>query len=452
MALLLPFGCAKKRPSPDQNDKKGEQDSSSSSEDEGNQGKTSKTDTAPNNSSFSDPDPNPTTGEPAKPDLTISGRVFGPNGLLPIDKALVYTTSGKLSTIEEIAYCESCVELPSGTLWTMTKADGSFSLPARSGSAQKFVVRKGQFRRSSQVDLIAGALEAPKAWTTLPKQWEPEKGQWIPKIAIFEGENDRIQDLLAKFGLGDVDKTGQWVKGSGAIHVIDTGDKAMALLSDVEAMKKYHIIFIPCGAELLKVESKPEQPDLENALDPKIIKNIQEYVKAGGKWFVTDRGSKFLSDPFPQYQSMHLANESPKLPIYATTGIIKDPDLIAWLKAIPEEVMAPAAGKKDFAKLPEVHFEDNWSAVKSVKEILQKDKEGKAINIGHKVWVEQKNPDLYAPNLMTISAPYVCGRILFSTYHTSEGAHLGQTPQEFLLLHLILNIGVCQEKILPPPL
>lgn len=446
-ALFLPLGCSKNEPSQDPGDKKGIKDSSTESsggtDEDGNTKSQSEDQTLP--------DSNATSTKPAKSDLTISGRVLGPNGVLPIDKALVYATSDSLSKIEEIAYCESCVELPSGTPWTMTKADGSFSLPTFSGKNQKFVVRKGQFRRASTVDLEPGAIEAPSTWTTLPNQWDPSKGQWIPKIAIFAGENDQIQDLLAKFGLAKLNKSGQWVKGSGSIDVIDTGNKAFSLLSDLEKMKKYHIIFVPCGAELLKVESQ-SNADLEEALNPALVKNIQEYVKAGGKWFITDRASKFLTDPFPQYQTMHQHQGSPKLPIYATTGIVKDPDLVAWLKAIPEKALLPAASKKDFANLPAIHFEDNWTAVKSVKEILGKDEAGNTSNIGHKVWVEEKEPDLYPPNLMTISAPYACGRILFSTYHTSEGAHLGQTPQEFLLLHLILNIGVCQEKILPPPL
>lgn len=363
----------------------------------------------------------------------------------------MYTTRADLSKIEEGAYCETCVELAAGTAWTMTKADGTFTLPAHSGSGKKFVIRKGQFRRSSIVDLKAGTVEAPKAWTTLPNQWKPQEGQWIPKITMFAGENDRIQDLLGKFGLGKVSNTGEWIKDSGPITIINDGDSALALLSDLEAMKKYHIIFVPCGAELLRVESK-SSAYLEEILSPEVTKNIQEYVKAGGKWFVTDRATKFLTDPLTQYQTMHMANGSPNLPIYHTSGTIKDPDLTAWLKAIPEESLVPAESKKDFENLPVIRFEDNWTAVKTVKEILHKDDKGKMVNIGHKVWVEEKDPPLYSPNLMTISSPYACGRILFSTYHTSEGAHRGQTPQEFLLLHLILNIGVCQEKILPPPI
>jgi hypothetical protein len=40
--------------------------------------------------------------------------------------------------------------------------------------------------------------------------------------------------------------------------------------------------------------------------------------------------------------------------------------------------------------------------------------------------------------------------MMFSTYHTGEGAHPGLMPQELILLYIILEIGVCHDA--PPPL
>ena len=42
--------------------------------------------------------------------------------------------------------------------------------------------------------------------------------------------------------------------------------------------------------------------------------------------------------------------------------------------------------------------------------------------------------------------PAGCGRVLYSTYHTTEGAHLGLFPQERILLYLIMEIGVCSDN------
>ncbi|MCA9682099.1 MAG: hypothetical protein KC457_07870, partial [Myxococcales bacterium] len=57
------------------------------------------------------------------------------------------------------------------------------------------------------------------------------------------------------------------------------------------------------------------------------------------------------------------------------------------------------------------------------------------------------------PNPLTISAEYGCGKLMFTTYHMAEGSdtYIGLTPQELVLLYLILEIGVCQVPYEPPP-
>ena len=40
--------------------------------------------------------------------------------------------------------------------------------------------------------------------------------------------------------------------------------------------------------------------------------------------------------------------------------------------------------------------------------------------------------------------PGGCGRVLYSTYHTTDSTHNGLAPQERVLLYLIMEIGVCQ--------
>jgi hypothetical protein len=50
---------------------------------------------------------------------------------------------------------------------------------------------------------------------------------------------------------------------------------------------------------------------------------------------------------------------------------------------------------------------------------------------------------------LTITFPYGAGKVLFSTYHTEGGGgHPGLLPQEYVLLYLIMEIGVCQPPII----
>jgi len=47
---------------------------------------------------------------------------------------------------------------------------------------------------------------------------------------------------------------------------------------------------------------------------------------------------------------------------------------------------------------------------------------------------------------MTVTyEPVGCGRVLFSTYHTTDSVHVGLVPQERVLLYLIMEIGVCRD-------
>ncbi len=43
--------------------------------------------------------------------------------------------------------------------------------------------------------------------------------------------------------------------------------------------------------------------------------------------------------------------------------------------------------------------------------------------------------------------PAGCGRVLYSTYHTTHSTHVGLAPQERILVYLIMEIGVCKDDI-----
>ena len=52
-----------------------------------------------------------------------------------------------------------------------------------------------------------------------------------------------------------------------------------------------------------------------------------------------------------------------------------------------------------------------------------------------------------------VRGEYGCGKIMFTAYHTAEGGkYIGLTPQELVLMYLILDIGVCQEPYDVPPI
>ena len=104
---------------------------------------------------------------------------------------------------EDGVYCDECVDLPCHH-YTFTNPDGSFDLDANIGDGQRFVIQKGQFMRIVDIDIAASDTSVGAAMTTFPDRWNPDAGEYIPKIAVTVAPYDRVHDVLGKMGLGDV--------------------------------------------------------------------------------------------------------------------------------------------------------------------------------------------------------------------------------------------------------
>lgn len=423
--------------------------------------------------------PEPTTGGGCQPggEATVTGRVTAPNGVLPISGALVYLTHDT-PTIPQIVYCSECVDLPCGTPYTFTGPDGSFSLQAPADD-YNVVVQKGQFMRVTPRVVAAGDNPLEAEVTRLPDHTEPAAGLYIPRIAVALGDHDHLEDALAKLGLGETavaDYKELLVQGSERFDVWDNSPDRdfpgsmgsfTQLVSNYPLMEKYHIIFVPCTMQAGEY--------LQALDDPNVLANIQTWVDKGGKWYVADWSSEAISRPFPQYQELWKRKDSMTIPQwkdqdtadlgrYDPLGTVLDPDLEAWLAALPQELkdINPLNDPKldpypKIDDLPHVQTMYVYSGVKDVPEVLVSDKMGGMVDVGHKVWIEGPGaaswgvppPESQWP--LTITGEYGCGRIMFTAYHTVEsGGYVGLSPQELILMYLILEIGVCQVPYDPP--
>ena len=395
-------------------------------------------------------------------DAVLKGTVYAPNLEVPISGALVYTTrADDIETVIDGAFCDECIELICNEPYTFTKADGSFELPTHSGPGHKLVVQKGQFQHITELDVPVGESTVEAEVSSLPGEWNPEAGHYIPRIAIAYSDNDyydTIHTVLSKIGLGEVDSNGAFVSGSekfdlygkentGVDPVANMGD----LLDDLDKMMQYHIIFIPCMS----------QEDINGAGNPLEMfnearaENIRKWVEAGGKWYVTDWSNEYLSGPFPNYQTFYLEDGDPDLLTdYNSKGKVLDPDLLAWLEALPTPLKDIGQSLPTLLNLPEVTLTDNWSGIQETPEIFVENALGEQVNVGHYTWVEGPGKGVVPSdqnNPMTISGQYGCGKNLFSTYHTDHSIHTGLSPQELILFYIILEIGVCADSPPPPP-
>lgn len=377
-------------------------------------------------------------------DATLTGTVYAPNLQLPISGALVYVTSGPVEPPTDGVYCAECVALDCTTPSTFTKPDGSFMLPVVSGPNQKLVVQKGQFLRVVDLSIAPGATALPADQINLPGQWNPAAGMWIPRIAVYDTDPDKVKNVLAKFGLGQVDGSGDLVGGTENFTLVS--DASPTFLENLAEMNKYHIIFVPC-ATTKYWPGAPTVPDSRRD-------NVRAYVAAGGKWYATDHSNEYIEQPFPDYQEFHEPGMPDIQPAYDSNGTVVDPDLLAWLQALPPGLKDIGGGNPTLNDLPGITTQLNYSGIDVISPIIVQDMEGKDVDVGHHTWVEGpcescSNPQMVRP--MAITGQYGCGRMMYSTFENSSDNHPGLSPQELVLLYMILEIGVCFDETPPPP-
>lgn len=339
--------------------------------------------------------------------VSFSGTVFAPNGSLPMANTLVYITAKEPAPIPEGAYCDECVTLDEGT-FAMSAPDGKFEITTNLPKGDAWVVvQKGQFRRVTKIAIEKeGDLKIGKDLVTLPGKADPSKGDTVPKMVVLKDDSDfdQIDESLKKLGITDFEtKTDR------------------SLLDDEAALMKYQVVFIPCGSS-----------DDAHASGAQSKANLQAFVAAGGKLYVTDWSYEFVRQPFTGY--LNWAQESNTLGSAATgdewdaPANAQDQGLNDWLAA---------TGDKSF------QVQGNWTTINAVNTMPGKDAKGNDVQIEPKVWVTATKGGQNHPT--TVSFENQCGRVLFSTYHTEPdfGGSSTLHAQEKALLYVLLEVGVC---------
>ena len=381
-------------------------------------------------------------------DIELTGRVLAPNGEIPIAGALVYLTTQPPAGIPDGVYCDECETLGPQEFFTTTAPDGTFQLIASSnalGQEDTFlVIKKGQFLRVSPITVSKGEQAVAELMTQLPGVHDPASGRWIPRIAVYETWPDEVFNVLAKFGLAQVSPVGTLVPGTEQFTLLP--DNSGALMDDLTQMSQYHIIFLPCATSVFW----PEAPFVSSQR----IQNIRDYVAAGGRWYATDHSNEYIKDPFPSYLDLHSPAMPDIQPAYTVSGTVVDEELLSWLDALPPALADIGGGNPTLGSLPFVDLMDNYSGIDAVHEVLVPDGEGMNVNVGPHTWVSGPCTSCADPIVerpMAITGQYGCGRMMYSTFETSSAPHQGLNPQELLLLYMILEIGTCQEDLVPPP-
>lgn len=375
----------------------------------------------------------------------LTGIVQGPGRAFPVQGALVAAYLEPPPAIPDHVYCEPCVELPPDVPNTITEDDGSFDLGVSPGQTYYITVQKGQFRRTREytAPTTDGYHPLPEGLTTLPSRNLLQEGDRIPNIAVASGSYDAMEAIFGKVGMGEVDGVHQFVCDSaeGVFDIYSNGGRCPGpdfdtLLRDLVAMLRYHIIFVPCA------EANPA------LADPAVQQNIRDYVWAGGKWYVADWSYDMVEQVWPGFLEFSngygscdqsTVGDCNHGPSFNSDGHAADAELGGWLEA-------QSISAEDLVLL------ENWDTIAAVGEakVGEHPEYGDLLAPPH-VWVEGpwepgaswESADNYP---LTVSWPYNCGRVLFTTYHTvgeMGGSHPDLLPQELILFYLVMEIGVC---------
>jgi hypothetical protein len=342
--------------------------------------------------------------------VTVQGTVYAPNGSLPLSNALVYYTADPPAAIPDGAYCDECVTLQDGT-YAVSGADGKFSFTTSLPKGKRWLVtQKGQFRRVRELNVDKeGTIDVAKDDTTLPGKADASKKDDVPKMMILKDSDDfdHIDESLQKLGI-----TGFEIQN----------DRTM--LENQAELMKYHIVFVPCGDQA--------DPELKSG---QAKDNLNAFVQAGGKLYVTDWSYEFVRQPFPGYMNWEGATSTLGSAAsgdeWDAPAHAEDQGLADWLAA---------TGDTNFQVV------GNWTTISSVDTNQGLDPKGNATDITPTVWVTANKGGRQIPT--TVSFANQCGRVLFSTYHTESGFG-GSTEllaQEKALLYVLLEVGVCVGK------
>jgi hypothetical protein len=388
---------------------------------------------------------------------TLSGVVRAPNGSDPIANALVYVPSSTGKLPPGVS-CDLCAQPVDGlAAQVATGSDGHFSLDLSSltpADQLPFTVSKGRFRRASTVSITPcqdNPLTAPT--TVLPGKNGP--GDDIPKIAVSTGIKDALDDVLTAMGLDASAGYDCFENQTKATTTPASGcEKRLAaqgasapqltdLLKDTSKLGQYNVLFVSCA--LGKFAS------LSAADRATIVANLQTWVGQGGRLFATDRSYDYVAQAFPASIAFVNGNstvDAANVGVGSATtpatysGRVNDAALVQWLTAVG----VLTAGQ---STMPLTGYLTQWSAVQSVpmSTVDEVDATDAKVAVGSTTTTGSYPQTVkfdYAPP----GSAAACGRVVFSSYHTTGTPGAMLTPQERILEYLMFEAGAC----LGPPI
>lgn len=377
-------------------------------------------------------------------------RVSAPNGD-PISGATVWRPGNgakyikQINSTQKFYYGDSKVSCSSPSTSSVDTActdhQGFASLTCEGTGKAEVYVAKGSFTFTTTVTCGAPTHEA-----SLPTNS-------AGNMAVVTGNYDRMEDVLAKLGFGQIDNYGNLIEGTELFKLYD-GDGSLgseyknfsSALLDLKELMTNDIIFINCDEFNLGQE-------LSGETDTK-LDNLRRYVENGGKLYVTDLSYDYLEQIFPNQINFYGggSGEFPETPgaaeegydHYDSNATVNDPDLQAWLDNIPVndgdmdycwnvEENAQIGALNNDGSVYIANLSSGWA-------LMEGEEENATSPL--KTWVAGTNLDeKNRPLTVTFDVGLNGGRVLYTSYHTADHCNTaGFWPQERILQYLVFEL------------
>jgi hypothetical protein len=380
--------------------------------------------------SDTDTGPNPYFGD-------LQGVVQSASGF-PISGALVYVTNSDGPEIPDQVYCYTCDDM-TGLKWTLSNPDGTWLIEQVPAGDTNIITRKGFFQRQREITVVGNQVQdIPVEKTTLPGEESGDGLDQIPNYAVLLNGWDLPEDMLAKMGLGDLDTSGHLIDGTESFDLFNdsytsassVGPSSM-LFSGQDFINYYHMIFFPCICSTLNASN--------------YIPMLQAYVSAGGKIYGSCYAGQWPEQPFPDIIDFSGADTGTSPGIvghYSTNGTINDAEMRDWLT-----VVAPGQNLDAFPFTGAYIKIDGTAQGYDGHGVLDDGTIGGPVI--PTTWVT--DVQLYAGSPLTVTFPFDCGKVFYSSYQVVESSPSPTIrPQEWVLIYLFYEVGVCEGTYVPP--
>ncbi len=375
----------------------------------------------------------------------LVGQIFAPNGTDPVPFAYAYVPIS-IAPMPATVTCDTCtsaIDPPYAAV--RTNVDGRFSLDLTDvppSAPLRLVVRKGRFRKVTTFTATCGAtVTVAKSATTLPGRTAIDND--VPKIAIGSGNADHLDNVVLAMGIPQFDcYEGRTSTTANCPTAQRAGKKVLELLKDEPTLATYSLLFISCAPGIWSSYSTADRAT--------IVKNLGAWVTKGGRLIVTDHSYDYVSQTWPSEIVWHgppqvggvwpigtLAGAGANVGIVPTTGttfagVIDDTVLTAWLKL-------PEIGVTSAPNVAITGWLAPWTVQQSLPTTTTRVVHGN-VQYDYPKGGATESGDLPLTSKFVVAG---CGRVIYSSYHTSSGSSTTLAPQERILEYLMLESAGC---------